>query len=113
MSQEFPEQAKEPCDCTCHRLLRHSTRIQSDQEPAYHEAAELFDAQWHLGEELREAPAEAREGPDYLGCVEAQRQLRKLFVLRAAEVFGLAPEMVDSVMRGQTDPARGAASVDA
>ena len=32
---------------------------------------------------------------------------------RAAEVFGLAPEMVDSVMRGQTDPARGAASVDA
>ena len=113
MSQEFPEQAKEPCDCTCHRLLRRSTRVQSEKEPAYHEAAELFDTQWRLSEDLHKAPAEVREEPGYLGCVDAHRQLRKLFVQRASEVFGLPPAVVDSVMRGQTDPARGAPSVDA
>jgi hypothetical protein len=107
------EQPNEPCDCTCHRLLRRSTRIQSDDEPSYHEVAELFDTQWRLGNALRKAPAEAHAEPTYLGCVGAHAQLSKLFVQRASEVFGLPPETVDSVMRGQTDPARGAPSVDA
>jgi len=113
LSQEFPEQAKKPCDCTCHRLLRRSTRVQSEDERAYNEVAELFETQWRLGKHLRKAPAELLADPIYLGYVDAQRQLRKLFVQRASEVFGLPPETVDSVMRGQTDPARGAPSVDA
>jgi hypothetical protein len=101
------------CDCTCHRLLRRSTRIHSEKESAFHEATELFDVQWELANYLAKAPVDVRDGPQYLGMVDAHGQLRKLFVHRASEAFGLAVATVEAVMTGQTDPRRGAPSVDA